>query len=128
MNTAYAIATTIRDQIGTATLMSLGAHRFGYTQRDTCGDNPALVFAARILPFRADGQRASAPRTMTVQVALTPADLYHVRVTYPQRGDRFGVRPPVIHYEANDVDAPTLPRLLLSLDYDGDTTTNPRLV
>lgn len=38
-----------------------------------------------------------------------------------------GHLPSVIHFAATDVDADTLPRLMLALDYDGREVLNPRL-
>lgn len=121
-------ADTIRQQITGGVLMSLGARNFraatianaeGFAQ-------PGFVFDATILPMTKAGRRGTAPRTMTVTASLNAADYYDVKVTYPQRGDTYGLKAPVTHYEADDVDAFSLARLMLSLDYDGDTVTNPR--
>lgn len=121
---------TIRQQIETGVLMSLGGHNFRYGR--VCAfpgtdPLPSLVFNARILPMTKSGSRCTAPRTMQVVISLNGRDYYDIRVTYNQSGDRYGAQPPVVHYEADDVEVSTLSRLLLSLGYDGDTVTNPRL-
>lgn len=122
------IANTIRQQITGGVLMSLGARNFraGTIANKDAVAQPGLIFDATILPMTKSGARGTAPRTMSVTVALNAADYYDIRVTYPQRGDKYGLKDPVVHYEASDVDAFTIQRLMLSLDYDGDTVTNPR--
>lgn len=128
--TTRTIGNTIRQQIEGGVLMALGGHDFRYGRVCAFREAPALpslIFNARILPMTKAGKRSTAPRTMQVVVSLNGADLYDVRVTYHQRGDRYGAKPSVVHYEADDVYAEDLSRLLLSLDYDGDTVTNPRL-
>lgn len=118
---AREIAGAIRQQITGGVLMSLGAHNFAFSDgsRTTTGD-PGLLFIARILPFNKAGKRTGTPRLMSVQVTLNAADLYDIRVTYPQRGDRFRTQPPVTHAEFDDVDCSSLARIMLSLDSDGD--------
>lgn len=123
------IANTIRRQITPGVLMSLGAHDIGsaHMAHQQGGPMlPSLVFKALILPFNKNGERSERARKMYVIVSLTPADTYEITVTYnanvgngrgPDRTD---------HYHATDVYAEDLARVLLSLDYDGDTVTNPR--
>lgn len=118
------IAATIRTQIGTNALISLGAHHMrSGTIAHTKGQRglPSLIFKARILPFKKDGQRAQAPRNMFVIVSLTVRDTYVITVSYQARGER------VDHYHATDVYAEDLSRIMLALDYDGPTALNPRL-
>lgn len=126
MSTAQ-IADTIRKQIGPSVLMTLGASGL-VSQRTamTVYDDflPGLLFTARILPFNKPfGKRLSRPRLMAVGVFLNSSDLYNVRVVYDIKKDTERV----VHYETDDVDAATLPRLLMALDYDGDTILNPRI-
>lgn len=120
------IANTIRKQITPGVLMSLGAHDIGsaHMAHQQGGPMlPSLVFKALILPFNKNGERSERARKMYVIVSLTPADTYEITVTYngnaqgPGRTD---------HYHATDVYAEDLSRVMLSLDYDGDTVTNPR--
>ena len=117
---AHDAAETIRQQIGHGPLMSLGAHDFRTTIMD--GGSPALHFAARILRMKADGTRSEQVRNMHVLVWLTAADDYGIRVSYIERFQL------VKHYEASGIYADQLARLMLSLDYDGDTVRNPRLI
>ena len=114
------VANTIREQIGMGPLMSLGAHDFRHTIMD--GGSPALHFRARILRMKADGTRSEQVRNMHVLVWLTDRDDYGVRVTFVERFQL------VKHYEASGFYADQLARLMLSLDYDGDTVRNPRYV
>lgn len=120
------IANTIRQQITPGVLMSLGAHDLGSAHMaHEKGEPmlPSLVFKALILPFNKNGKRSERARKMYVIISLTPADTYEITVTYngnargPGRTD---------HYHATDVYAEDLSRIMLSLDYDGDTVTNPR--
>lgn len=120
------IASTIRHQITPGVLMSLGAHDIGAGRiaHEQGGPMlPSLIFKALILPFNKNGERSERARKMFVIVSLTPADTYEITVTYngnaqgPGRTD---------HFHATDVYAEDLSRLMLSLDYDGDTVTNPR--
>jgi len=117
---AHAVADTIREQIGVNVLASLGAHDFRTTIMD--GGSPALHFTARILRMKADGTRSSQVRNMHVLVWLTDRDDYGVRVSFIER---FKL---VKHYEASGIYADRLARLMLSLDFDGDTVRNPRLL
>jgi len=116
------LAATIKRQIGPGTLMSLGAHDFRAAAPVTHTEQGGLDFAVRVLPFRADGTRGTAPRIMRCRVTLTGADDYTIRVAYLGRS-----RAIVTHYEGDLVYADQLPRLLLALDYDGPTVLNPRI-
>lgn len=122
-NRIQQVAETIRTQIPSGVLMSLGARRLRGVVHE---GNPGLAFDARILPFTKAGDRGAAARTMHIYVTLTAADLYDVVVWYPRRGDRFGTEGRAIHYSTTAVDTFTLPRLLYALDYDGVTPLNPR--
>lgn len=118
------IAATIRSQIGPSVLMSLGAHDLGCgTIAHQKGQRglPTMAFKARILPFTKTGKRGATPRNMHVVISLDSNDTYVVTVAYQNRGER------VDHFHTADVYAEDLPRLLLALDYDGDTVLNPRL-
>lgn len=123
------IANTIRTQITNGVLMSLGARDFRSGMvapvRGTT-PLPSLVFNATILPFTKTGIRAETARTMNVVVSLNGRDTYDVHVSYNQRGDRYGMQPPVVHFEADDVPVENLAQTMLALDYDGDETLNPR--
>lgn len=120
MNTVT-VSDIIRRQIGQGVLMSLGARAF-------VAYEAGLAFDATILPMTKSGKRATAARTMRVYVKLNAADYYDISVTYPRRGDRYGIHAPEVHYEAADVDALQLSGLLLALDYDGETVLNPRYI
>lgn len=125
------IASIIRQQITGGVLMSLGARDFRHgniAPIKGAETLPSLIFNATILPMTKAGKRGTAPRTMQVTVSLNGNDYYDVRVTYNQRGDKYGLKAPIVHYEADDVDVSTLARLMLALDYDGDTVTNPRYI
>lgn len=126
--TSAHVAGIIQQQIGTGVFMRLGAHKLGHCMWAMAPETPplpSLAFKARILPFTQSGTRSSAPRTMRVIVSLNGADLYDVRVEYAARGDRYGLKPAVVHYECDDLPADCLPRVMLALDFDGDTTLNP---
>lgn len=114
------IANIIKSQITQGVLWSLGAHDFKYSTNTNGTGHPGLVFKARILPFTKTGTRATAPRIMTVFVALNAADLYDITVTYPQRGDTYGFEPPITHEQFDSVDYQSLPAVMLSLDSDDD--------
>lgn len=123
-------ADIIRQQIETGVFMSLGARDLRHGNIAATPESaalPSLIFTATILPMTKDGSRGTAARSMTVTIGHNAADYYDVRVTYPQRGDRYGIKPPVVHFKADDVDAASLSRLLLALDYDGAEVLNPRL-
>lgn len=125
------VAATIKAQITDGVLMSLGARDFKYgavAATPEAEKLPSLIFDATILPMTKSGARGTAARTMRVVVSHNAMDYYDIRVTYNQRGDRHGFQPPVVHYEADDIDGETIQRLMLSLDYDGKTVTNPRLI
>ena len=120
------IASTIRQQITPGVLMSLGAHDIGaaHLAHKQGGPRlPSLVFRALILPFNKNGERSERARKMYVIVSLTPADTYEITVTYNSNAQGSGRTD---HYHATDVYAEDLSRIMLSLDYDGDTVTNPR--
>lgn len=131
MTTTARVGQTVLDQIGIGVLMSLGASAIRHgnvAMVPGATPLPSLIFNARILPFTKGGKRGSAPRSMLVVVGLNERDLYDVLVTYKQHGDRYGMKPPVVHFEADDVFCDDLAALLLALDYDGITVLNPRCV
>lgn len=118
------VASTIREQINTGSLMALGAHELrplDFIADDASAPLPSLAFKARILPFTKSGHRSTAARVMQVVVSLNAADLYDVLVIYKGRDGQ-----KVVHYESSDVDAMKLSWLLLALDFDGDSVLNPR--
>lgn len=118
---------TIRQQITAGVLFSLGAHNFHAIH--TPAGAPALKFTARILPFNKNGQRGEAPRNMNVVVALNARDLYDITVTYDKTSrslHTYGQVTTTTHYQAENIDADALSRLMLSLDYDGPEVLNPR--
>lgn len=109
---AQYVAQTIRRQITPGVLMSLGAHKLGsYTHEN---GTHALVFVARVLPFKKNGERAAAPRNMRVIVTLNVADLYDIRVEYQRQGKT------VTHYRAGSVYADQLAGDMLRIDSDFD--------
>jgi len=117
------IASTIKQQIDPNVLMSLGGHDFRAAGPVVADERGGLDFAVRILPMKADGKRGSTPRIMRCRVTLTGADDYKVRVAYLNRHNI------VVHYETDrGVYAEQLSRLLLALDFDGDTVLNLRLL
>ena len=107
---AQYVAETIRRQITPGVLMSLGAHKFGYYTHEN--ESHALVFLARVLPFKKDGERAAAPRNMRVIVTLNVADLYDIRVEYQRQGKT------VTHYSANGIYCDQLAGVMLRIDSD----------
>ncbi|AWY05757.1 hypothetical protein SEA_GRETCHEN_70 [Microbacterium phage Gretchen] len=131
MSNTADIANIIRQQIGAGVFMSLGARNLRHGSIAALPDAealPSLTFEATILPMTKSGQRASAARTMRVTVGLNASDYYDIAVTYPQRGDRYGLKDPVIHLSLQDVDCEQLARTLLALDYNGEEVLNPRYV
>lgn len=118
MERARQVAQTIKQQITPGVLMSLGCHDAAPTVMDA--GSPGLFFRARILAMKADGTRSAQARNMGVFVWLTGDDRYSIRVGYIARG-RY-----VTHYEETGVYAEQLHRIMLALDYDGDTILNPR--
>lgn len=115
------VANTIRKQIGVAAFMSLGASGLSLTHRD---GNPGLHFLARILPFLKSGKRGTRPRIMLVDVVLNAMDTYDVYVGYLAKNDHGHHW--VKHYEAKDIYADQLARLMIALDYDGAEVLNWR--
>jgi hypothetical protein len=103
MTTDQQVAQTIRQQLETGVLWSLGA-------TDIMRDGAALTFRARIAP-----KGFSRPRIMRVTITLTPADLYHVKVIW-QRSKFADIE---THAEIDDLDVSQLNRWLLSLDCEG---------
>lgn len=132
MDEALQLANTIRTQVQWGVFASLGASdmsafnnlpafRADGTQRDEY-PRYGLTFIARILPFRADGTRGEGARKMQVSVGLNFWDYYDITVAYVDRGETR------IHAAAKDIDAGSLSRWLLALDYNGETAWNPRYV
>lgn len=76
-----------------------------------------LFFLASILPMVKNG-RGSRARKMAVMVSLTGADTIDINVREVTSGRDHA------HIEGVYIDQ--LSRALLSLDYDGNTVTNPR--
>lgn len=103
------ITATTRSQINTGVLMSVGAHdmRHGTSPEG----NPELSFNTRVLT-----KPGGAVRTMRTAVSYEPDDTYRVRTTYNQRGDRYGLREPIVHQDESGVYADNLSRTILSLD------------
>lgn len=112
MTTAAATADVIRQQATLGVLMSLGAHKLGHYTDDQ--DQHALVFAARVLPFNANGERAQRPRIMRVIITHTAEDTYTITINY-RRGQKT-----VRHFEATGIYADQLAPTLLSVDSDTD--------
>jgi len=105
------IGMTILDQIGWAAKATIGYHQ------------PRIIpngvrFKARILPFRADGTRGTAPRIMDVEIVLNGCDLYEITVTYLNRRGTV-----TAHYESETGpmgdDALQLRATIHALDSDG---------
>lgn len=117
---AQTVAQIITKQIGQGVLMSLGARNLRYS-------DDALIFDASILPITKTGKRGTTARTMRVVVSLNQMDTYDILVSYPQRGDRYGLKPAVIHYDGRNIYADQLASLMLALDYNGRDILNPRL-
>lgn len=115
---AHAIAQEIRRQIGPLVLMSLGASDFSYS----AAERGTLIFKARILPFKANGERSERAAVMMVRVVLTAADTYTVSVVYRTRGE---LR---LHMQREGVYCDEISRLMLALDYDGEEVLNPRYI
>lgn len=107
----------VRSQIEMGVLWSLGASNLGYSAEGFGG----LEFDARILPFNKNGKRAAKPRVMHVKIVLNALDYYDVSVGF-RKGSEW-----VEHFSRKDVDAFSLNRLLLALDWNGDEALNPRL-
>lgn len=124
---AVVIGRTILAQAESGVFMSLGAHQFATGDMSGYGVNaPGVTMLTRILPMTARGTRGTNPRNMRLTITLNGRDLYDIAATYPRRGDRFGIHPPVVHYAATDVHVADLNRHLLALDYDGDEVLDPR--
>lgn len=107
-------ARAIRTVVETGVFMSLGARAF---RTDAAGHT--LIFDATVLPMTKAGRRASAPRTMQVEIGADEvAEKLTIQATYPGRGAaKYG--PPVVHCQwASRIE--DLNKNLLALDYDGD--------
>jgi hypothetical protein len=102
---ASQIANTIRDQIAVPTFMTLGASDLAYQS-----DPPGFTFKARIAP-----KGFSRPRVMRVTVTLNALDLYDIEVIWFRQ--KYG--PVETHFEASNVYADQLNRILFSLDKEG---------
>lgn len=125
---AHTVSKTIFTQISRGVQMSLGMHNptvssFAPDDPDTYA--PGLGFLARVLPFRKDGRRGSSVRVMRVTVTLTAADLYDIDVRYAARRSVVG---DTVHCQMKGIDAESLSRALLAIDYDGPTAFNPRMI
>lgn len=123
------ITDTIREQIGSGVLMSLGAHNFHSNygklvqgEDDFYLTDATLAFHARILPFLKSGKRGTGPRKMFVSVTLNGTDYYDIKVLFEKGGEL------VEHFSATDVDAFSLARTMLALDYNGPEVLNPRYI
>lgn len=109
---AQYVADTIGSQVTPMVLMSLGAHKLGtYTQEN---GTHALVFLARVLPFKKNGERSEAPRNMRVMITLNVADAYDIRVEYQRQGKT------ITHYSANSIYADQIAGVMLRIDSDFD--------
>lgn len=107
---AQYVAATIRRQVTPLVMMSLGAHKLGsYTHQN---GTHALVFLARVLSFKKNGDRSEAPRNMRVMITLSVADLYDIRVEYQRQGKT------ITHYSANGIYADSLAGVMLRIDSD----------
>lgn len=117
-----AVADIIRNQIERGVFMTLGATNLGHTstEMDRGYSMCALVFVARILPFKKNGKRSERAKKMAVEIALTANDTYDIHVFHMVRGER------VTHFKREDVYVFDLNATLIALDYDGDEVLNPR--
>lgn len=113
-------AEIIRQQVGMNILMSLGAHEFATVLNE--GEVEGLMFKARILPFNASGKRSPRPRIMQAVVTHNALDYYDIRVIYVARSKI------MTHYEAQNIDAQQLPKILFALDFDGPEVLNSRVL
>lgn len=116
---ARAAATVIRGQLEGGVLMSLGAITWDAIAD---GGDPGLAFQARILPFNKDGSRSDRPRLMDVTIRGNDRGSYDIEVVYFNGARR------IVHWAGENTSPALLNRVLLALDYDGETTLNPRLV
>ena len=115
------IAREITAQATVGVLMSLGAHNlFAMPENDK--RSGGATWDVRVLPMKANGERAARPRIMKLTVELTHADDYTVTVDYWNRGKR------VQHFTQDRVYCDQLAKLLLALDWDGDEILNPRYI
>lgn len=112
------VATTIVRQIRWDVKAALGYSNPAQCHR--AGREEGLTFKARVLPFTKTGKRGTGARVMRVSIYLNGLDYYDVEVGW-LRGTEW-----VTHYSGTNVDAFSLNRVLLSLDYDGPTVRNPR--
>lgn len=121
---------SLRAQVSVGAFMSLGAHNFGAYYAAAVGSDatgysfydPTMSFDARIIRMAKTGGRGEQVRNMRVDITLNALDYYDVLVTYPVGGKT------VVHYEGHDIDASSIGRILLALDYDGDEVLNPRYI
>lgn len=111
------VGTNLHRQLDRRVMWSLGATGLQYSAEGLGG----VEFDARILPFKANGERGARARVMRVKVLLNASDYYDVSVGYP-KGYEW-----VEHFSREDVDAFSLNYLLHALDWDGDEVLNPRL-
>ena len=111
-------ADAILSQIEQGALWTLGAEPKRITIDDD--DRPVLAFSCRILPFKADGTRATRAVEMTLTITLDWTDEYILEVFYKRDGEK------VEHFKRDRVTCFDLSRLFLALDFDGDTALNPR--
>ena len=118
---AHRVAINILNQISMGTKMSIGYHSVGVIQaNENPGKNDGVIFKTRILPFKKNGERAARPRIMWATIELNGLDLYDMEIYYISGGKK------ITHYEATNIYADQLNRLLIALDYDGKETLNPR--
>lgn len=111
------VGDNLHRQLDRQVLWSLGASGVQYSAQGRGG----IEFDARILPFKANGERGTRARIMRVKILLNGSDYYDITVGYPKNYEW------IEHFSREDVDAFALNHLLHALDWDGDEVLNPRL-
>ena len=118
MTYAQEVGNTIWKQIPVGVKMALGVHDVFFTSK---GEDHGIACQIKILPFLKSGKRGRSARNVRMDITLNGLDLYDISVGYFSKNLQW-----TEHFSATNIDAESLPRLLLALDYDGETVTNPR--
>lgn len=97
---------TMRNQIGTGALMTVGARNFVIL------DDAIVTMTASIHPRIKNGRRGQAARNMEIRVSLGFDDLYRISVRYPARS----TKEIITHWEMDGIYGDDLARIFVSLD------------
>jgi len=118
MTPAQEIGSEILNQIQWGVKASLGMHDVFYSSK---GNDHGIACQIKILPFLKSGRRGRAPRNVRMDITLNGLDYYDISIGYIEKNLTW-----TEHFSIENVGVESLNSLLLSIDWDGPTPTNPR--